>query len=111
MQRSRPVLVERVWISAEVEEAQHGLALRDRVPARGTWDAVDRLVKRLRAPAIRCVDTCSGVDQLVGDACFVGRRSDVQRGVAGVHDVADLVEAIFLVAVSGGQPRYAGNRQ
>jgi hypothetical protein len=56
-------------------------------------------VKGLSAAAIRRRDTRAGADQLARDACFVGRRSDVQRGVAGVHDMADLVEEILLDAV------------
>jgi hypothetical protein len=53
-------------------------------------------VKRLSSRAVHGCDTRAGTDQLVGDVCCVAGRGEVQRGVAGVHHVADLGEEILL---------------
>jgi hypothetical protein len=53
VQGQRPILVDRVRISAKVDERQNRVLLRDRVPPCRTWEAVDRVVKGLGAATIR----------------------------------------------------------
>jgi hypothetical protein len=52
VQWRRPVPVSRVWIGAQFDEAEDGLPLGGGIPARRARDAVNRVVKRLRVPAV-----------------------------------------------------------
>jgi hypothetical protein len=104
MQRHRPALVDSVWVSAELEETHNRFLLRDRVPPRASRDAIDRVMEGHGAAAIGGHGVRAGVHQLADKASSIRSCSDVQRGVAGVHVVIDLVE----VVLPGGLPGRPG---
>jgi hypothetical protein len=66
---------------------------------------------RVPSSSARAARACACADQLASDAWLVGGRNDVQRGVAGVHVVVDLVEEMLLGAVPGGTDLEACQRE
>jgi hypothetical protein len=65
----------------------------------------------LGASAIGRRDQGAGVDQLAHDTRFVRRRSDMQRGVAGVEVVVDRSDEIRLGALPRRTDRKARDRE
>src|SRR5262249_49936727 len=72
--------------------------------------AVDGVVQRLGAAAIHRRDARAGVDQRAGDARLVGGRREVQRRVAGVDLVADLLVEELAGPAGGRELRCAGEQ-
>lgn len=111
VQRCRPVLIDGVRVSPELDQAPHGFLLCHRIPSRRTWHAIDRVVERLRAATITGRHERANRDEVPPEAGLVRCRRNVQRGVPGIDLMAYLLQEMLLASAAGRFPRDARQRK
>ena len=64
------------------------------VPRIRPRNTVHRVVERFGPTSVSCANVRASRHKLLGDACFVGRSRHVQRRIASVDIVGDLLEVV-----------------
>ena len=92
-----PVPVHLVRVGPGCQQRPDRGALSVRVPPRGAWPTVHRIVERLGAAAVASADIGAACKQVANGDRVVGRGRQVQRGVTGVELVMELDREVLLV--------------
>ena len=102
VQRANAALVRGVGIGARRNQARDHRSLRLGIPGLQLGSAVDRVVQRFGAAAIAGTDIRTEREEPFGDVSLIGRRGDVECGIARVDVVLDRVEKVGAGALARG---------
>lgn len=95
VQGRHATFVFRIRIRASPNQELDDDILRIGVPGIRPGNPICRVVQRLGATSVSGPDVCPPRNELLGDVSLVGGGRDVQRGIASVGVVGDLLEEMI----------------